>query len=349
MAPTFDSAASTLFCAEDNNSVLGLDEEEEEGGHGLGWVSEVESSDFYGDFVVDFPVQSDECVGSLVGRETEHMPREDYAVRLRSGALDLAIRRYAVDWIWKVVHAHYSFGPLSAYLAVNYMDRFLSAYELPQGKAWMSQLLSVACLSLAAKMEETEVPLSLDLQVGDAKYIFEARTIQRMEQLVLSTLKWRMQAVTPFSFIDFFLHKFNGGNAPSKLLVSRSVELILGTIRGIEFLAFRPSELAAAVSLSVLKETQIVEVEKALSCCVHVVKEGVLRCYEMIQDLMAVRGRSLEIASPSASYVPQSPSGVLDAACLSYKSDDTAAGSQATCHQDSPANKRRKTSSLPIP
>jgi hypothetical protein len=29
----------------------------------------------------------------------------------------------------------------------------------------MTQLLSVACLSLAAKMEETSVPQSLDLQV----------------------------------------------------------------------------------------------------------------------------------------------------------------------------------------
>lgn len=38
---------------------------------------------------------------------------------------------------------------------------------LQQGKAWMIQLLSVACLSLAAKMEETEVPLSLDLQVEE--------------------------------------------------------------------------------------------------------------------------------------------------------------------------------------
>ncbi len=36
---------------------------------------------------------------------------------------------------------------------------------LQQGKAWMLQLLSVACLSLAAKMEETEVPILLDLQV----------------------------------------------------------------------------------------------------------------------------------------------------------------------------------------
>lgn len=29
------------------------------------------------------------------------------------------------------VHAHYSFGPLSGYLSVNYLDRFLSLYELP--------------------------------------------------------------------------------------------------------------------------------------------------------------------------------------------------------------------------
>lgn len=33
------------------------------------------------------------------------------------------------------------------------------------GKEWMMQLLVVACLSLAAKMEETEVPLCLNLQL----------------------------------------------------------------------------------------------------------------------------------------------------------------------------------------
>lgn len=36
---------------------------------------------------------------------------------------------------------------------------------MQKGKAWMMQLLTVACLSLAAKMEETEVPSILDLQV----------------------------------------------------------------------------------------------------------------------------------------------------------------------------------------
>ncbi|KAF6165628.1 hypothetical protein GIB67_020014 [Kingdonia uniflora] len=37
-----------------------------------------------------------------------------------------------------------------------------------EGKLGIMQLLAVACLSLAAKMEEIEVPLSVDLQVRDA-------------------------------------------------------------------------------------------------------------------------------------------------------------------------------------
>ncbi|TKY68333.1 Cyclin-D4-1 protein [Spatholobus suberectus] len=41
-------------------------------------------------------------------------------------------------------------------------------------------------------MEETDVPLSLDLQVGESKCIFEAKIIQRMKLLVLSTLRWRI-------------------------------------------------------------------------------------------------------------------------------------------------------------
>ncbi|KAI8017255.1 Cyclin-D3-1 [Camellia lanceoleosa] len=43
------------------------------------------------------------------------------------------------------------------------------------------QLVAVACLSLAAKVEETQVPFLLDFQVEESKFIIEAKTIQRME------------------------------------------------------------------------------------------------------------------------------------------------------------------------
>lgn len=73
-------------------------------------------------------------------------------------------RREAVDWILRVIE-HYSFSALTAVLAVNYFDRFLFGFQFHQGKPWMTQLAAVACLSLAAKVEETQVPLLLDLQV----------------------------------------------------------------------------------------------------------------------------------------------------------------------------------------
>ena len=74
------------------------------------------------------------------------------------------VRSEAVVWMLKV-NAHYSFSALTAVLAVNYLDRFLFSFRFQSEKPWMTQLATVACLSLAAKVEETQVPLLLDLQV----------------------------------------------------------------------------------------------------------------------------------------------------------------------------------------
>jgi len=70
--------------------------------------------------------------------------------------------------------------------------------------------------------------------VGESKFIFEAKTIQRMELLVLSTLKWRMQSITPFTFLDYFLYKINGYQSPLKSSVMRSIQLISSTAIGID-------------------------------------------------------------------------------------------------------------------
>lgn len=47
-------------------------------------------------------LESEERVRALVEKEIEHLPRNDYLKRMRSGDLDLKFRREAVDWIWKV-------------------------------------------------------------------------------------------------------------------------------------------------------------------------------------------------------------------------------------------------------
>lgn len=343
MGPSYDCAASVLLCAEDNAAILGLDDDDE-----CSWAAPAtpprHAAAAADGFLMDYSVQTDGCIAALVEREVEHMPMDGYPqmlLRRLGGGLDLAaVRRDAIDWIWKVIE-HYNFAPLTAVLAVNYLDRFLSVYELPEDKDWVTQLLAVACLSLASKIEETYVPLPVDLQVVKAKY-FEARTIRRMELLVLSTLKWRMQAVTACSFIDYFLHKFNDCEAPSMLALSRSTDLILSTAKGADFLVFRPSEIAASVALAAFGERNSSVVERATTNCKYINKERVLRCYGLIQDKITTGSIVLKSAGSSMFSVPQSPIGVLDAAaCLSQQSDDTAVGSPA-CYQSSSASKRRR-------
>ncbi|XAR48514.1 hypothetical protein NMG60_11031363 [Bertholletia excelsa] len=351
MAPSFDCAASSLLCAEDNNSIFcdeacyGDVEEEFEPSwpHHRDYRTKNQNQNI--DVVDSFtglPVQSDDCLALMLKRESEHLPASDYLNRLRTGDLDLRARKEAVDWIVKV-HAHFNFGPLCAYLSISYLDRFLSAYELPKGKAWTMQLLAVACLSVAAKMEETEVPLCLDLQVGDSKFVFEARTIQRMELLVLTTLRWKMQAVTPFSFIDYFFGKINGDKISQRSSILRSTQLILNTIKGTDFLEFRPSEVAAAVAVSIAGETQTLDTDKTISLLTeHVEKGRVFKCVELINEVSLIGGSMKGPSASSTPSAPQSPIGVLDAACLSYKTDEATAGSCANSSQSTPDTKRRK-------
>lgn len=357
MAPNIvDCAVSSLLCAEDNSSIFCNEDDDDVG---FGFVEDVVEERWYprihrnsqenrrlfnGDeFFTGVPLQSDECLVLMIGKECEHMPAGDYLERLRNGDLDIGARDEILDWISKV-HSNFNFGPMCAYLAVNYLDRFLSEYELPKGKAWMMQLLGVACLSIAAKMEETDVPLSLDLQGGDAKFVFEAKTIQKMELLVLSTLKWRMQAITPFSFIDYFVKKINSDQTASRSSINESVQLILRTLKGIHFLEYKPSEIAAAVAISFAVKTETIDSEKALSALVqHVQKDKVMKCLELIQDLSLpsnfVKPPPIASSIPS---VPQSPIGVLDAACLSYRTDDSGGVRSCTNSSHNSPVKRRK-------
>ncbi|XP_062213736.1 putative cyclin-D2-3 [Phragmites australis] len=342
------SSSFSLLCEEDRDSILGCADGEGEAPE-LG--RDLDSSCFVG-----LPLESDELVGSLMEKEKEQLigiATGDYLERLNNGGLEFSWRTAAIDWIGKA-KAHHNFGPLCVYLAVNYLDRFLSSKQAPVDMPWMQQLLPVACLSIAAKMEETMVTRSLELQVCNAKYVFEAKTVKTTEILVLSSLNWRMKAVTPFSYINYFLDKFNGGKPLTSDVVSRCTELILGTLTATKFLQFRPSEIATAVVLSTVAETQVLDFSTALAASkIPVDKENVRRCHEAMQEMALVKNTNISV-SPSVS---KSPSGVLDSSCFSYKTDDnrTTMSSQENNYNANnnqactPANKRTKLDSEPMP
>lgn len=242
---------------------------------------------------------------------------------LKSDASLMASRREAVQWVLRV-NAHYSFSALTTVLAVDYLDRFISSLHFQRDKAWMGQLAAVACLSLAAKVEETKVPLLLDLQVEESRYVFEARTIQRMEILVLSSLQWKMNPVTPFSFIDHIIRRLGlKTNFPWEFLW-RCERVLLSIICDSRYVCYLPSELATATMLLVIKEAELsdpIEYQNQLMDILTINKEKVDDCYQFILEILGSPNQTQKRKQRHST--PSSPNAVFDGYFSSDCSNDS--------------------------
>lgn len=143
--PFLFDAAEALYCEEEN-----LGEVEKEDCFDNNYVVLLEQDLFWGDEELRF----------LLSKEQENKLQN---ILEKNPSLSDA-RIEAVEWILKV-NGRFNFSAQTAVLAVNYLDRFLVSVQSQTQKPWMNQLAAIACTSLAAKVEETQVPLLLDFQV----------------------------------------------------------------------------------------------------------------------------------------------------------------------------------------
>ncbi|KAL8127511.1 hypothetical protein AgCh_014428 [Apium graveolens] len=76
-------------------------------------------------------------------------------------------------------------------------------------------------------------------KVADPSFIFEYQSLKSMELNVLASLKWRMHACTPFSYIDFFIRKLKSEDMiPSESLmygslIYKSCQFIVNTMKAL--------------------------------------------------------------------------------------------------------------------
>ncbi|WVY96734.1 hypothetical protein V8G54_028885 [Vigna mungo] len=304
-----------------------------------------------------FPDSDDSPVAGLLDAEVHHMPEKDYLRRCRDRSIDVTARLDAVNWILKV-QAFYKFSPVTAFLSVNYLDRFLSLCSLPQSSGWPFQLISVACLSLAAKMEESHVPFLLDLQLFEPKFIFAPKTIQRMELWVMSNLKWRLRSVTPYDYLNHFITQLpsSSSSESTKHCFSTASNLILSTTRVINFLGFAPSTVAAAAVLcSAGRDIASANGQLSLSFHDRVNEEMVRCCHQLMEEYVVdtCYASSSTIKERVAEPPPCSPVGVLDAAnCTSCDtpSERIFLGSTEEQRREAePPNKRLRSSAPDAP
>lgn len=91
---SFDCDAPNLLCTETNNTDDLTHQTDNQN---------LESNNVRSDTLMGlFTFQIEEVVCLMFEREREHLPKDDYLYRLRSGNLDLSVRREALGWIWKV-------------------------------------------------------------------------------------------------------------------------------------------------------------------------------------------------------------------------------------------------------
>uniref|UniRef100_A0A5B7BP54 Putative cyclin-D6-1 n=1 Tax=Davidia involucrata TaxID=16924 RepID=A0A5B7BP54_DAVIN len=257
-----------------------------------------------------------DSVPSLFLIESDHMPSHTYSQILQATDFDISVRRQTISLILQFSH---NFDPFLSYLAVNYLDRFLSTQPITEGKPWVLSLLAVSCVSLALKMRRTEFSVT-DIQ-RDGGFIFDTQTIRRMEFITLGALKWRMRSITPFSFINFFISLFKFKDPPLRqALKARATEIIFKAQHDIRLLEFKPSIIAASALLSGSHELFPLQFQcfrKAISNCSYVNKEELFGCCNVMQDIAMDGYESvLDIVSRS-----NTPVNVLDRHCSSSSSD----------------------------
>ncbi|XP_062089171.1 cyclin-D1-1-like isoform X2 [Humulus lupulus] len=322
------SSSSSLYCSEDG---AGLDSP-----YADEWISD------HSPYSLPF---DETTITELFDSETHYMPEPEYLRRCCDRSMDVTDRQDFINWILRV-HAFYHFCPVTAFLAVNYFDRFLSSHSILLN-GWSFQLLSVACLSVAAKMEEPRVPLLLDLQTCDPKYIFEAKTVERMELLVMTNLDWRLRSVTPYDFLHHFISKLPSSTSCPDIH-SASSDLILNTARVSDFLGFTPSMLAAAAVLCAAREcldSQWGPHQEPPSFDERVNNDMVRSCHQLMDEYLVdtcPNGRhNARRVEPGA---PPSPAGVLDAAVCG--SCDTRSETPGSRSRPEPPSKRLRSSAL---
>ncbi|KAE8682775.1 Cyclin-D3-1 [Hibiscus syriacus] len=263
----------------------------------------------------------DDEVSSLLSKEAKDQP----CYRLQINENLAEVRREAVEWMLKV-NAHYSFFALTALLAVNYLDRFLFSFRFQSDKPWMTQLAAVACISLAAKVEETQVPLLLDLQVEESRYVFEPKTIQRMEILVLATLQWKMNPVTPLSFLDYIVRRLGLKDHLCWEFLRRCDRILLSVISDSRFMCYLPSVMATAAMLHVVDSVEPnlrVEYQNQLLGNLEIDKDKVDECCNLIIESETTRAQEKQSNKRRSRSIPGSPNGVMDVSFSPDSSNDS--------------------------
>lgn len=188
---------------------------------------------------VDDPLMVAEYVVEIFDylRELEKatMPNPDYMDH-QSG-LEWHLRGVLVDWLIEV-HTRFHLLPETMFLAVNIIDRFLSARVVELDRL---QLVGITAMFIASKYEEVLSP-----HVQNFKHVaddgFTEEEILKAERFVLAALDYDLSYPNPMNFLRR-ISKADNYDIQTRTLAKYFLEI---SLLDHEFMKYPPSFIAAA-------------------------------------------------------------------------------------------------------
>ncbi|XP_036868095.2 cyclin-A1 isoform X1 [Manis javanica] len=186
--------------------------------------------------VINVTEYAEEIHQYLREAEVRYRPKPHYLQKQPD--ITEGMRTILVDWLVEVGE-EYKLRSETLYLAVNFLDRFLSRMSVLRGKL---QLVGTAAILLASKYEEIYPP-----EVDEFVYItddtYTKRQLLRMEHLLLKVLAFDLAVPTTNQFLLQYLRR-QGVCVRTENLAKYVAELSL--LEADPFLKYLPSLIAAA-------------------------------------------------------------------------------------------------------
>lgn len=178
----------------------------------------------------------DEIYEYLLKRELKLLPDPHYM--LKQPDVSSSMRSDLVDWLVHVVEK-FNLPAESLFLAVSYVDRYLSSIAVPHNRL---QLVGSAALMLAAKLDGSDVP-ELSEYLYTAAGNCTKEELLYMEKTVFEILSYDISAPTTY----YFLQRFAAvDKAPDSVTLLAQYVCELALLDDDPFLRFPPSLIGAA-------------------------------------------------------------------------------------------------------
>jgi hypothetical protein len=149
-----------------------------------------------------------------------------------------AMRSILINWLVEV-QEYFHLCPEVLFLAVNYIDRFLSCKCICNDRL---QLVGIVALSIAAKFESTWNP-SMTRFVNMCDNAYTTKDISKAEVYMLQKLNHDLGWPGPLNFLRRINDGIDDYNPEARMLAKYLLEV---TIMDERFVAERPSVVAAA-------------------------------------------------------------------------------------------------------